>query len=174
MGNWKRWGQALKREKSREATFVGAQGKASFFLLCLIQSVWLLCRTRIVSPAFKMRKLKLRGIDGHAQGRWLVAEPRFQARCAWPHGPQLLLHLLTVPGVMGLACPGTHCTWGVAPTFPVTCCVTLGLSLPSLGLSFLFHKMWRWVGWSPRPPLTVCLWVCDNQKAKHRTRLIHC
>ena len=104
-----------------------------------------------------MRKLKLRGIAGPAQGRWMAAEPRFQARGARLHGPQLFLPLVLPPG------PWTHCLWEVAPIFPVACCVTLRLWLPSLGLSFLLHKMWRWVQPSSRPPWQ---WASESMAIK--------
>lgn len=46
--------------------------------------------------------------------------------------------------MVGPACPGNHRAGDVAPAFPVTCCVTLGPSLPCLGLSFLIHEMKAW------------------------------
>lgn len=55
------------------------------------------------------------------------------------HSPPAFLLLVLPP------CPGTHCLLEVAPAFPATCCMTLlRLWLPSLGLSFLFHKCGGW------------------------------
>ena len=95
----------------------------------------------------------------------MVAEPRFHARGAGLNSPQLLLPLVLPP------CPRTHCLWEVAPASPVTCCVTLRSWLPSLGLSFLFHK--RGGGWNhlqgPLDSEPLNLW----QRSKAQTKADH-